>query len=81
MIWGCFSLRGKAPLVFLDGNQDLADYTTMLENHMVPWADTVHPNNWIIQQDNASIQASRHSIKWFTKRESLYWNGQSALLI
>ena len=69
MIWGCFSLRGKAPLVFLDENQDSADYITMLEKHMVPWADTVHPNNWIFQQDNASIHASRHSIKWFTKKE------------
>ena len=69
MVLGCFSLKGKASLVFLDGNQDSADYTTMLEKHMVPWADTVHPNNWIFQKDNASIYASRHSIKWFSLLE------------
>ena len=58
MIWAFCSLRGKATLVFLDENQDSADFTTiiiihgticlssiMLEMHMVPWADTVHPNN------------------------------------
>ena len=68
IIWGCFSLRGKAPLVFLDEKQDSGKYTTMFERHMVPWTDTVHPNNWISQQDNALIHASRHSIKWFTKK-------------
>ena len=67
MAWGCFSLKEKASLVFLDVNQDSAGYTTMFEKHLVPWADVVHPNSWIFQQDNASIHASRHSIKWFTK--------------
>lgn len=27
----------------------------------------MHPNDWIVQQDNASIHASSHSIKLFTK--------------
>ena len=53
--------------MFLDENQHSANYTTMLEKHMVPWADAVYTNNYIFQQDNASIHASRYSINWFTK--------------
>lgn len=59
-------LEEKAPLVFLDRNQDFSDYTAMLEMYVIPWADAMQPNDWSFQEDNAPMHVSRDFIEWFS---------------
>lgn len=59
MIWGGFSAKGKTQLAFLEGNQNSDRYCNTIRDYLLPFARAVHENDYIFQQDNASIHASR----------------------
>ena len=52
MIWGAFSINGKASLVKMKGRQNGQKYTE------------VHPQHRIFQQDNAVIHTGKLASKW-----------------
>ena len=64
MIWSCFSYFGLCDLVILKGKQDSKKYCEVLEHNLLPFTSLVHGENWIFQQDNASIHVSKYSREW-----------------
>ncbi|CDF37795.1 unnamed protein product [Chondrus crispus] len=66
MIWSCFSYYGRKNLVIMYGKQDSAKYCEILKDDLLPFAGETHGENWTYQQDNASINRSFYTKKWFT---------------
>lgn len=59
MVCGGFSSKGVTSLATLNGRQDSFDYQETLINHLLPFADSLHKDGYVFQQDNASIHASQ----------------------
>lgn len=66
MVWGGFSAKGVTSLAILSGRQDSFDYQETLTNRLFPFADSVHDDGYVFQQDNASIHASRATTEFFS---------------
>lgn len=79
MVWGGFSSEGTTQLVILDGMQTSASYINTLEAHLLSFAARVHGENFIFQQDNASIHVSHLSRSWFLYKnvKCLDWPARS----
>lgn len=58
MIWAAFCLHGKSELVFIEGTQDSVKYCETLETYLLPFANLHYGDDYIFQQDNASIHSS-----------------------
>jgi len=65
MVWDGFSWDGTTDIVFIDGRLNSAGYREVLENHLLPKATEIAGQNWIFQQDNASIHTARAILEWF----------------
>ena len=63
MVWGAFSRNGKSRLAVLEGNQDSAKYIQTIREYLLPFARDTYEEDYIFQQDNASIHASRFSMQ------------------
>ena len=63
MVWGAFSRNGKSRLAVLEGNQDSAKYIQTIREYLLPFARYTYEEDYIFQQDNASIHASRFSMQ------------------
>lgn len=66
MVWGAFCSTKMLKLAFPSTKMNSAEYTTVLENHLLPF---LHQNNhvqWTFQQDNAAIHTSRATKTWLT---------------
>jgi transposase len=61
MIWGAFSLHGKSELAFIEGTQDSVKYCETLESYLLPFANLHYGDDYIFQQDNASIHSSQYT--------------------
>jgi transposase len=80
MVWGCFTKNGLGPLVRLDGKVTAAVYVDMLENHLLPYLDTLdNKENYVFQEDNAPIHRANKTDKWRRENNisSLSWPAQS----
>ncbi|KAH9166531.1 hypothetical protein AeNC1_018319, partial [Aphanomyces euteiches] len=81
MVWGAFSSKGKSELVFLEGKQDSDAYIETLSSSMLPFAHSLHGNEFRFQQDNASIHTARCVSEWFREPhvavEALKWPAKS----
>lgn len=75
MVWGGFSAKGKTRLAILEGSQNSIDYQATLATYLVPFGDIIHDGDYIFQQDNASIHASRDTRSFFQemKIDVLNW--------
>lgn len=78
-IWGCFSYHGVGPVVLIQGNMDQHQYVSILQNHMLPYAEENIPLRWVFQQDNDPKHTSRTAKKWFSDNEIqvMEWPAQS----
>ncbi|KAG3082880.1 hypothetical protein PC121_g5918 [Phytophthora cactorum] len=61
MVWGAFSDKGKSKLAILRGRQNSGDYIYTLSEYMLPFAHANYGVDYVFQQDNASIHASRET--------------------
>ncbi|POM78188.1 Putative retroelement [Phytophthora palmivora] len=61
MVWGVFSAAGKSKLAILRGRQNSEDYIYTLSEYMLPFAHANYGIDFVFQQDNASIHASRET--------------------
>ncbi|KAF0708257.1 hypothetical protein AaE_013282, partial [Aphanomyces astaci] len=61
MIWGGFSSKGRTSLAILHGRQDSFAYCDTVANFMLPFAHAEHAEDFLFQQDNASIHASKET--------------------
>ena len=75
MIWGGISVRGKTPLKFVDGIVNAEKYQQILEECLIESMNTLYPDGWVLQQDNAPPHTARSTKKFFEdkKIEILEW--------
>lgn len=65
MIWGAFSSKGRSQLAILRGKQDSDAYIQTMREYMLPFARTFHGDDYVYQQDGATIHRSRKSMQFF----------------
>lgn len=65
MIWAAFGTKGRSNVAFVKGTMDSKGYTEML------WRSgaKIGGRNWIFQQGNASIHASRFTKQYFLQKK------------
>ena len=69
MVWGAFCQHGKSDLALLNGRQTAQHYIQTLENDLVPFATKFYGQNYIFQQDNASIHTAKRTKTWFNEQK------------
>ena len=80
MIWGCFTKDRLGPLVKLEGRITANIYIDMLENHLLPFINSLeNKNDYTFQEDNAPIHTAKIAKKWKNDNDikSLPWPAQS----
>jgi hypothetical protein len=79
MIWGAFSAHGKAELSVLRGKQDSVAYCYTIETYLLPFANYHYGDQFIYQQDNASIHSFKFTRDMFTDHrvEEMDWPSRS----
>lgn len=65
-VWGCMSAEGLGPLVPIQGNLDRFQYTDILEQHMLPFAENrfVGDEHYTFMQDFARPHTAQHTHQW-----------------
>ncbi|CAK9827587.1 Transposable element Tc3 transposase [Anthophora retusa] len=69
MIWGAISSKGVVDLRILKGRQNSKKYLEILKTAKIRIFDVVRDNQWIFQQDNASIHTAKLVKDWFEEQE------------
>ena len=69
MIWGAFSVNGKAELVVIEGRQNVQKYVKVLETSLLPFLKYIMARTSIFQQDNASIYTAKVTKAWFEDKD------------
>ena len=79
MIWGAFSIKGKAILVKMGGKQNAQKYTEVLEKSLLPFFTNNYQNHAIFLQDNAAIHTAKLTTKWLQdyNNATLSWPAKS----
>lgn len=68
MVWGGISVQSRTPLVVMVGRQQTSDYSKIMEDVLVPFAEENMPIKWTYQQDNAPIHVSKDAHEWFKEQ-------------
>ena len=79
MIWAAFGSRGKTPICFISTKMNSKIYVDLLDNVLIDFGDTFWGEEWIFQQDNASIHVSNYTKNFFQARniDCLRWPARS----
>ena len=62
MIWGAFSMNGKAESVVMEGRQNAQKYVEVLEMSLLPFAEVDHGQDFIFQRDTAFVPFVQQSL-------------------
>jgi transposase len=75
MVWAAFCANAKTPMCFISTKMNSEKYTDLLEEVLIPFLE----ENFIFQQDNASIHVSGPTRQWFQQKniELLEWPAYS----
>lgn len=65
MVWPAFSGSAKSDICFFSGTQIALAYCKTLEHYRLPFAYYFNDNNFISQQDGASIHTPKVTKEWF----------------
>ena len=65
MVWAGFAANGTTPIVFLDKKVDSSVYQDMLAENLLSMAFLITSEDYLFQQDNATIRVSSASKSWF----------------
>ena len=68
MVWGAFAFNGVFDLAFVSGRQCSEDYQKTLNDFLVPRARHLVGSDFIFQQDNAPIHASKSTLEWLRSK-------------
>lgn len=60
MTWAVISSQGLINIAFTSFRMDSQEYINVLDTHLVPY----FPDNFVYQQDNASIHSSRATLSY-----------------
>ncbi|GBM11503.1 Transposable element Tc3 transposase [Araneus ventricosus] len=79
MVWLAVGFGGRSSLVFIKGRQNHKDYIQHLETELLPYGSDWGGENWIYQQDGASIYTAQGVKKWFDDNnvQVLPWPAES----
>ena len=79
MVWGAISYYGVSDLVFIKQKQDSKLYCSVLEENLIPFAETYVGETYILQQDNAATHTSRYTNSWLDGNDvyTLQWPAKS----
>ena len=69
MLWGCISFQGVGSLHRIRGRLNSEDYQAILGDVMLPDARRLVGEDFIFQQDNATIHTSRSTRQWLRDNE------------
>lgn len=67
MVWGGFCRNGMLPLAFPSTRMNSAEYISVLENNLIPYLSQNSDQEFIFQQDNASVHSSRETRAWLQR--------------
>ena len=79
LVWACFSYYGTGPIYRIPSIMDQVEYTKILSEVMLPWADEEMPLRWVFQQDNDPKHTSKRARNWFFEHKInvMEWPAQS----
>lgn len=63
-VWRVIFWKGLVRLVRTEKNMDSQNYCSVLEGCLLNFSDASFANNWILQQDNASVHKSDYTAEW-----------------
>lgn len=64
MVWAAFCYERKSLTCYITTNMNAPMYLELLDSELIEFARQLYEDNWILQQDNASIHNAT-----FTKKE------------
>ena len=79
-VWGCFSRSGVGLLQRISNDMNAQNYVNMLANALIPSKHLLQlPEDWIFQQDNATIHAAKITKAWLSENNIsvMKWPAQS----
>lgn len=76
MVWGAFSVKGLSALAVLRGKQCSSDYIYTVSEYLLPFAHRHHGVDYLYQQDNAPIHASRETTEFLESETKEYFEGE-----
>ncbi len=79
MVWGAMSYFGLSDLCVINGGMNLECYCDVLSRFLLPYAEQECPEDWIFQQDNASVHRSKDTKEWLADNnvDVLPWPAKS----
>ncbi|OXA53531.1 Transposable element Tc3 transposase [Folsomia candida] len=79
MLWGGFGYNGKTELASIPPRTDSLGYQEVLKANLLREGPKIGGRGWILQQDNASIHASRSTMEFLTRKNvrTLPWPARS----
>lgn len=67
MVWGAFSQNGLIQIAFPSTRMNSREYIEVLQGNLLPFLQQNHHDDWVFQQDNASVHKSRVTMAWFNE--------------
>ena len=64
-VWSAISSRGKVAVHVFSQNLKTPKYIDILSNQLIPAADDLYRNNWILQQDQHPVHTSNDTKRFF----------------
>ena len=80
MVWGCFVKNRLGPLVILDGKVTGQVYRNLLQDHLLPFFDSLNDEiPYLFQDDNAPVHWAATTMRWKDENmiSCLPWPAQS----
>lgn len=68
MIWAAFSYTGRSPICIISTKMTSNKYVELLDDVLITFGDDYMPEDWIFQQDNASIHSAKTTKKILSER-------------
>ena len=80
MLWGCISFQGVGSLHCIRGCLNSEDYQQILGDAMLSDARRLFREDFILEQDNATVHTSHSTRQWLQANEAtvLYWPAKSS---
>ena len=74
-VWAGISWSGatKACILVFDGIMEAELYCQILDDHLVPFIQSMYPHHHRFMQDNDPKHTSRHAQEWFARKGVNWW--------
>jgi transposase len=72
MVWAAIGYNGKSEIAFISNKMDSGDYQNVMQQYLLPVAQTISGPGWIYQQDNAKIHTSNSTMTWLKRKKVRY---------